>query len=101
MSAHYLFRPQKCRKPVKIQKIRYKSVITKLSNIFEKSKIDFKSTGSVSVSLQPLATITHAYFQLYMLSNTRNQYFTSKKGYLLQRIGTKIAISRLLEVGLG
>ena len=28
--------------------------------------------------MQPLATITHAYFQLYMLSNTRNQYFTSQ-----------------------
>ncbi len=45
----------------KIQKqIRYISVITQKSVIFKKSKIDFKSTGSVSVSLQPLATITHA-----------------------------------------
>jgi hypothetical protein len=68
---------EKCRKPVKIQKIRYKSVITEKSVILEKSKIDFQSTGCVLVSLQPLATITHAYFQLYMLSTTRNQYFTS------------------------
>ncbi len=29
MSIHIQFRPQKCRKPVKIQKILYKSVITK------------------------------------------------------------------------
>ena len=101
MMASKLFSSSKMSKTGKNQKIRYKSVITKKSVIFEKSKIDFKSTGCVPVSLQPLATITHAYFQLYMLSNTRNQYFTSKKGYLLQRIGTKIAISRLLEVGLG
>ena len=69
--AHLQFHPQKCRKPVKNQKIRYKSVIKK-SVIFKKSKIDFKSTGSVTVSLQPLATITHAYFPLYMLSTKRN-----------------------------
>jgi hypothetical protein len=77
LSAHFQFRPQKCRKPVKIQKIRYKSVKTQKSVIFEKSKIVFQSTGCVPVSLQPLAIITHAYFQLYMLSTTRNQYFTS------------------------
>ncbi len=58
-------------------KIRYISVITQKSVIFKKSKIDFKSTGSVSVSLHPLATITHAYFQFYVLSTKRNQYFTS------------------------
>ena len=29
LSAHFQFRPQKCRKTVKIQKIRYKSVIAK------------------------------------------------------------------------
>ena len=68
MSAHYQFRPQICQKPVKIQKNRYKSLINKISVIFEKSKIDFKSTGSVPVSLQPLATLTDDYLQLYMLS---------------------------------
>ena len=40
--------------------------------MLEKSKIDLQSTGCVPVSLQPLATITHAYFQLYMLSTKRN-----------------------------
>ena len=44
------------------------SVITLKSGIFKKSKINFKSTGSVAVSLQPLATLTDDYFQLYMLS---------------------------------
>ncbi len=34
----------------------------------KKSKIDFQSTGSVPVSLQPLATVKDDYFQLYMLS---------------------------------
>ena len=48
--------------------IRY----NKKSVIFEKSKIDFKSTGCVPVSLQPLPTLTDDYFQLYMLSNKRN-----------------------------
>ena len=52
----------------KIQKIRYISVITQKSVILKKSKIDFQSTGSVPVSLQPLATVTDDYFQLYMLS---------------------------------
>ena len=72
LSAHLQFCPQTCQKPVKFEKIRYISVITQKSVIFKKSKIDFKLTGSVTVSLQPLATITHAYFQFYMLSNTRN-----------------------------
>ena len=48
-----------------LKKIRYISVITQKSVIFKKSKIDFKSTGSVPVSLQPLATITHAYFMSF------------------------------------
>ena len=52
----------------KTAKIRYKSVIKKKSVIFEKLKIDFQSTGSVPVSLQPLATLTDDYLQLYMLS---------------------------------
>ena len=69
--AHLQFRPQKCRKPVKLKKIRYVSVITQKSVILKKSKIDFQSTGCVTISLHPLATITHAYFQLYMLSTTR------------------------------
>ncbi len=45
----------------KIQKIRYISVITQKLVILKKSKIDFKSTGSVSVSLQPLATLPLSY----------------------------------------
>ncbi len=49
-------------------KIRYISVITKKCGIFKKSKINFQSTGSVSVSLHLLATLTDDYFQLYMLS---------------------------------
>ncbi len=65
--------PSKCRKPVKIRKIRYNKKPLYLKN----QKIDFKSTGSVPVSLQPSGAITHAYFQLYMLSTTCNQYFTS------------------------
>jgi hypothetical protein len=67
----YKISSSKMSKTGKNSKIRYKSVI------FEKSKIDFKLTGCVPVSLQPLATITHAYFQSYMLCTTRNQYFTS------------------------
>ncbi len=34
----------------------------------KKVKIDFQSTGSISVSLQPLTTVTDDYFQVYMLS---------------------------------
>jgi hypothetical protein len=68
----------KMSKTGKIKKNRYISVITQKSVIFKKSKIDFKSTGSVPVSFQPLATITHAYFQLYMLSTMRNQYLPAK-----------------------
>ena len=70
MRASMLFSSSKCRKPVKNKKKRYKSVIKK-SVILKKSKIDFKSTGSVTVSLQPLATLTDDYFQLYMLSTKR------------------------------
>ncbi len=77
INAHLQFRPQTCRKPVKFKKIRYISVINKKSVIFKKSKIDFISTGSVPVSLQPMATFPHAYFRLYMLSTKRNKYFTS------------------------
>jgi hypothetical protein len=61
----------------KITKKRYISVITKKSVIFRKSKINFNSTGSVPVSLHPTVTLTDDYFQLYMLSKMRNQYFTS------------------------
>ncbi len=67
----------KMSKTGKIKIIRYISVITQKSVILKKSKVDFKSTGCVTVSLHPLATITHAYFQLYMLSTTRKTYFTS------------------------
>ena len=78
---HLQFLPQKCRKPVtvkcKIKKnplyIRYNSKI----RYIKKSKIDFQSTGCVTVSLHPLASITHASLQFYMLCTTRNQYFTS------------------------
>ena len=38
----------------------------------------FQSTGSVPVSLQLMAPLPHAYFQLYMLSTKRNKYFTSQ-----------------------
>ncbi len=68
MMASKFFSPSKKSRTGKNQKIRYKSVITKKSVIFENSKIDFKSTGCFTVSLQSLATKTHAYFPLYMLS---------------------------------
>ena len=58
----------KMSKTGKIKKTRYISVITQKSVIFKKSKIDVQSNGCVTVSLHPLASITHAYFQLYMLS---------------------------------
>jgi hypothetical protein len=45
-------KPQKCKKPVKIHKIRYKYVITKIRYI-KKVKIDFKSAACVPVSLTP------------------------------------------------
>ncbi len=52
----------------KTANIRYKSVIKKNPLYLKKLKIDFQSTGSVPVSLQPLATLTDDYLQLYMLS---------------------------------
>ena len=60
MMASKFFRPQKCRKPVKTQKIRYKSVITKNPLYFKNQKSIKKSTRCVTVRLQPLATKTHA-----------------------------------------
>ena len=60
MMASKLFSSSKMSKTGKNQKIRYKSVITKKSVIFLKSKINLKSTRCVTVSLQPLATKTHA-----------------------------------------
>ena len=99
LSAHFQFRPQKCRKPVKIQKIRYKSVITKKSVIFEKSKIDFKSTGCVPVSLTPLGLQVHVQFRHYMLSKFRNWYFTSQKrllpvfSYIIRYIEVRIDLT--------
>ena len=62
----------------KSKKIRYsyKSVI-KNPLYLKSQKIDSKSTGSVTVSLQCLATLTDDYFQLYMLSTKRTKYFTS------------------------
>ena len=68
MMASKFFSSSKMSKTGKNPKIRYKSVITQKSVIFEISKIDLKSTRCVTVSLQPLATKTHAYLQLYMLS---------------------------------
>ena len=53
MGPFFTNRPQTFRKPVKIIKIRYISVITQKSVIFKESKIDFKSTGYVTVSLTP------------------------------------------------
>ena len=44
------------------------SVITRKSVIFKKSKIDFKSTGSVMVSFRTSGLISPAYFLFYMLS---------------------------------
>ena len=58
--ASYFFSSSKMSKTGKKRKIRYKSVIIKKSVIFKKSKIDFKSTGCVTVSLPPVATKTHA-----------------------------------------
>ena len=63
--------------PISSSKMSKTGKIINKSVLFKKSKINFKSTGSVPVSLQPLATITHAYFQLYMLFIKRNKYFTS------------------------
>ena len=68
----------KMSKTGKIKKKRYISVITQKSVIFKMSKTDCNSTGSVGVSLQPLATKTHAYFLFYMQPTTRNQYFSSQ-----------------------
>ena len=66
-----------------------KNPLYKKSVIFEKLKIDFKSTGCVPVSLQPLATITHAYFQLYMLSTKRNKYFVVNTSSRRRREGVQ------------
>ncbi len=64
--------------------------------MLKKSKINVKSTGSVAVSLQPLATITHAYFQLYMLSKWPCTENPSRNANLLPLRLTLRDVSRLL-----